>query len=110
MTHHAWSGVGDTTLVGHPLMCGPLLVCKGSQEGPAHVVHAVHAHSRALENATAGNDKSGMREPSQPSWLCPGGSPPPAPHLEVEKTAYSSGDRRSRGDSRNTSSAGKRPS
>lgn len=64
-THHARSWVGDTTLVGHPLMCRPLFVSKRSQEGSAHIVHAVYTHSGALEDATAGNEESKVRSPSK---------------------------------------------
>lgn len=39
-------------------MCRPLLVSKGSQEGSAHVIHAVYAHSGALEDATASNEEN----------------------------------------------------
>ena len=42
-------------------MHGPLLVCKGSQEGPAYIIHAVHAHGRTLEDAAAGEDVSGAK-------------------------------------------------
>lgn len=66
-------------------MCRPLFVSKRSQEGSAHVVHAVHTHSRALEDATAGNEENKVRRPSKlndcPRELCP------ASHLEVEKIA-----------------------
>lgn len=71
-TYHARPGVGDTTLVGHPLVHGPLLVCKGSKEGPAHIIHAVHAHCGTLEDATAGGDASeGPRraQPAPPGYL-----------------------------------------
>lgn len=46
-------------------MCGPLFVSERSQEGSAHIVHAVHAHSRALEDATAGNGESKVRSPGK---------------------------------------------
>lgn len=62
-TYHARPGVGDTALVGHPLVRGPLLVRKGSQEGPAHITHAVHTHCGALEDATAGENMSGVMGP-----------------------------------------------
>lgn len=39
-------------------MCRPLLVSKGSQEGSAHVIHAVHAQSGALEDATVSNEEN----------------------------------------------------
>lgn len=42
-------------------MHGTLLVCKGSQEGPAYIIHAVHAHGRALEDAAAGEGVSGAK-------------------------------------------------
>lgn len=62
-------------------MCRPLFVSKRSQEGSTHIVHAVHAHSRALEDATAGNEESKVRSPSKlnrlpkatVSCLSPGG-------------------------------------
>lgn len=57
-TYHSRPGVGDTALVGHPLVHGPLLVCEGSQEGPAYIIHAVHTHCGALEDATAGEAMS----------------------------------------------------
>lgn len=46
-------------------MCRPLFVSKRSQEGSAHVVHAVHAHSRALEDATGGNEDNEVSNPSR---------------------------------------------
>jgi hypothetical protein len=78
-THHARSWVGDTTLVGHPLVCRPLFVSKRSQEGSAHIVHAVHAHSRALEDTTAGNGESRVRNPGKLNWLPKGTASCPSP-------------------------------
>ena len=81
-THHARPGVGDTALVGHPLVHGPLFVCKGSQEGPAHVVHAVHTHCGALEDATAGKSMSGVTGPEGPRL----------PHLATSRPSPGSGE------------------
>lgn len=75
-TYHARPGVRDTTLVGYPLVHGPLLVCKGSKEGPAHIIHAVHAHCGTLEDATAGEDVSGVKGPAEPSRPHPATSQP----------------------------------
>lgn len=46
-------------------MCRPLFVSKRSQEGAAHIAHAVHAHSRALEDAAAENGEHRVRSPRQ---------------------------------------------
>ncbi len=45
LTYHSWTGIGDFSLEGDPLVVRPLFVSKGPQEGPPDVIHGVETHS-----------------------------------------------------------------
>lgn len=60
-------------------MCRPLFVSKRSQEGAAHIAHAVHAHSRALEDAAAENGERRVRSPGRLNPLPAGTASCPSP-------------------------------
>lgn len=78
-THHTGPGVGDTALVGHPLVHGSLLVCKGSEEGPTNIVHIVHTYCRALEDTTADRQRSMVEQGPQEFRPHPTPPHPPTP-------------------------------